>query len=405
MRKGWEVKKLGVICENLDSKRIPITQNKRNKGEYPYYGASGIVDYVADYIFDDDLLLVSEDGANLLARTYPIAFPISGKVWVNNHAHVLKFESSTKQKFVEYYLNSIKLDAFVSGMAQPKLNQAMLNSIPIPIPPHPEQQRIVAILDEALEAINQAKANTEKNLQNARELFQSELNSIFINKGVGWVEKKLKDVTTKIGSGATPLGGEQSYKEKGISLIRSLNVHDDGFRLKNLALIDDVQASKLSNVEVLSGDVLLNITGASVARCTVVPEDVLPARVNQHVSIIRPKKDVLLSRFLHFALTSKIKKAVLLGIGEQGSTRQAITKAQIESFVLTFPPLGEQQRIVNQLDTLSAETKQLEENYRKKLESLEELKKSILHKAFTGELTNKEYKITEQEQLDMVAEK
>ena len=110
MKEGWEMKKLGDVCENLDSKRVPITKNKREKGDIPYYGASGIVDYVKDYLFDEELLLVSEDGANLLARTYPIAFSISGKTWVNNHAHVLKFENMTSQIFIEYYLNSIKLD-------------------------------------------------------------------------------------------------------------------------------------------------------------------------------------------------------------------------------------------------------------------------------------------------------
>lgn len=125
---GWEEKTLNQISENLDSKRVPITKNVRSSGSIPYYGASGIVDYVADYLFDEDLLCVSEDGANLLARTYPIAFSISGKTWVNNHAHVLRFENMVSQKFVELYLNSIKLDDFVSGMAQPKLNQTMLNN-------------------------------------------------------------------------------------------------------------------------------------------------------------------------------------------------------------------------------------------------------------------------------------
>ena len=140
---GWEEKTLGEVCENLDSKRIPITKSKRKSGNIPYYGASGIVDYVADYIFDENLLLVSEDGANLLARTYPIAFSISGKTWVNNHAHAIKFQNMTSQIFIEYYLNSIKLDDYISGMAQPKLNQRMLNSIPIPFPSIVIQEKIV----------------------------------------------------------------------------------------------------------------------------------------------------------------------------------------------------------------------------------------------------------------------
>ncbi len=142
----WGVWNLGRVAENLDNQRVPITSGERVAGGIPYYGASGIVDYVEGFIFDEDLLCVSEDGANLVARTYPIAFPISGKTWVNNHAHVLRFENACTQKFVEVYLNSIKLDDFITGMAQPKLNKAMLDSIPIPQPTVPEQQRIADCL-------------------------------------------------------------------------------------------------------------------------------------------------------------------------------------------------------------------------------------------------------------------
>ena len=138
---------LDKISINRDSQRKPVTSSKREAGKIPYYGASGIVDYVKDYIFDGDYLLVSEDGANLLARSTPIAFSISGKTWVNNHAHILEFPNYHTRKFVEYYLNSIDLSPFISGGAQPKLNQKNLNKIDIPIPPLSEQQRIVDILD------------------------------------------------------------------------------------------------------------------------------------------------------------------------------------------------------------------------------------------------------------------
>jgi type I restriction enzyme S subunit len=138
----WKVSPLGKMAENLDSRRVPITSGTRVAGEVPYYGASGIVDYVEGFIFNEDLLCISEDGANLLARTYPIAFAISGKTWVNNHAHVLRFKHGFTQKFVEVYVNSIKLDDFITGMAQPKLNKAKLDSIPLPFPKEPEQKRI-----------------------------------------------------------------------------------------------------------------------------------------------------------------------------------------------------------------------------------------------------------------------
>ena len=141
-------KPLGELAENLDSKRKPITSGLREAGDIPYYGASGVVDYVKDYIFDGDLLLISEDGANLLARNTPIAFSISGKSWVNNHAHVLKFETYAERKYIEYYLNSIDLTPYISGAAQPKLNKKNLNSIKIPTPSLDEKKRIVDILDK-----------------------------------------------------------------------------------------------------------------------------------------------------------------------------------------------------------------------------------------------------------------
>jgi type I restriction enzyme S subunit len=115
LEKNGQWTTLNELAENLDSRRRPVAKSARVAGRVPYYGASGIVDYVSDYIFDGDHLLVSEDGANLLARSTPIAFSISGKAWVNNHAHVLRFPSYAGRRFVEMYLNSIDLSPFVTG--------------------------------------------------------------------------------------------------------------------------------------------------------------------------------------------------------------------------------------------------------------------------------------------------
>jgi len=167
----------------------------------------------------------------------------------------------------------------------------------------------------------------------------------------GWERKKLIEVTSKIGSGATPKGGQAAYKAEGLSLVRSLNVHDLNFRYKNLAKIDETQAAALANVTMETGDVLLNITGASIARCCVLPEKVLPARVNQHVAIVRPVSDLVDSEFLAYLLISREVKDRLLGIGsEGGSTRQALTKSQLQNFEIPLPPLEEQKLIVAILD-------------------------------------------------------
>ena len=179
-KEGWEEKMLPDISENLDSIRIPVTKKNRTDGKYPYYGASGIVDYVDDYLFDEDLLCISEDGANLLMRTYPIAFPISGKVWVNNHAHVLRFKSMTTQKYIEYYFSGLKLDEYVTGAAQPKLTQKALNSIIINIPKTIDIQRsIVSRLDALSANIKKLEEVQRKTLAECDTLKQAMLREVF----------------------------------------------------------------------------------------------------------------------------------------------------------------------------------------------------------------------------------
>ena len=162
----WGATTINQLSVNLDSKRVPITKAERSGGVYPYYGASGIVDHVSEYIFEGDALLVSEDGANLLARSSPIAFGATGRYWVNNHAHVLRFASLTTQRFVEFYLGSMKLDKYVTGAAQPKLTQTALNSIPIPMPQSIEEQaRIV----QSIESISRETRRLEANFKRKRE--------------------------------------------------------------------------------------------------------------------------------------------------------------------------------------------------------------------------------------------
>lgn len=153
----------------------------------------------------------------------------------------------------------------------------------------------------------------------------------------GWKVRTLKTICEKIGSGSTPTGGKESYLDSGISLIRSTNVFDYNFSFEDLAFINDVQADKLKNVAVKEGDILFNITGVSVARCCTVPNNVLPARVNQHVMIIRPYQALKITFYLLLNLCSTNSKNELLGLSQSGSTREAITKSEIENFEILIP--------------------------------------------------------------------
>lgn len=162
--KNWEIKTLNDACDFLDSQRIPIKDIDRTKmsGIYPYYGASGIIDYVNKYIFDDDLILLAEDGANIINRSTPIAFLVNGKIWVNNHAHVLKARPTIDRYFLCAYLESLKYDKYNTGTAQPKLNRETCGKLPVLIPPLPEQRKIANILNTWDKAIEKQTQLIEK---------------------------------------------------------------------------------------------------------------------------------------------------------------------------------------------------------------------------------------------------
>lgn len=190
---------------------------------------------------------------------------------------------------------------------------------------------------------------------------------------------KLKDITTKIGSGATPLGGKTSYKTTGIAFIRSLNIFDLNFSYDELAYITDEQANKLNNVTIEPDDILLNITGASVARCCILPKNLLPARVNQHVSIIRIKKELVNPYFVQYLLVSPYYKQKLLSIAQGGATREALTKESIENFEITIPNSKKSQ---DKIANILLNYDKLIENNNKRIKILEELAQKIYKEWF-----------------------
>ena len=336
---------VGDCCEILDSQRKPITAKDREKGNIPYYGANGIQDYVNDYIFDDELVLVAEDGGNFGSKTKPIAYRVSGKCWVNNHAHVLKPKKEMNVDYLCYSLMFYNTVGLVNGATRQKLTQASLRNMEIPKLPMNDQIKIV----NRLQTILNIRSMRKKQLEMLDGLVKSRFVEMFGNPVAnekGWEISLCKNLMSKIGSGATPKGGKESYCDEGISLIRSMNVYNNRFEYKDLAHITDDQAGQLENVTIEKKDVLLNITGASVARCCVVPDDLLPARVNQHVSIIRCKERIL-PEFLCCMFTEDNYQRLLWNIATAGgATREAITKQQIEELMLIVPPIDLQRQYI-----------------------------------------------------------
>lgn len=210
----------------------------------------------------------------------------------------------------------------------------------LPVPPIEKQQKIV----NAYKIVTDRIALKQRINDNLVATLQIIYKKMFLESQNTYITKPLADLCSKIGSGATPKGGKAAYFDKGISLIRSMNVFDYFFSYPELAHISQIQANALVNVEIQQADVLFNITGVSVTRCCVVPDDVLPARVNQHVMIIRPYKGKNMSYYIMCTLCTSENKAKLLGIGQSGSTREAINKQELERFEIPVPSDEELER-------------------------------------------------------------
>lgn len=273
-----------------------------------------------------------------------------------------------------------QIAGYATGTTRSRISRGNLGKIRIPLPPLFEQRRIAEILDKA----NALRAKRRTALTQLDTLTQS----IFLDmcgdpatNPKGWPQVPIGDHARKIGSGATPLGGQKAYKSAGITLIRSMNVRDGTFLRDGLAFIDDEKAVRLEGVVVEANDVLLNITGASVARVCRAPADVLPARVNQHVAIIRPTS-TFNPLFLEQCLLSSAVKERLLKIARAGATREAITKSAIEQFKVICPPREMQNQFAARVDAIERTHRQMHSA----LVEMNSLFASLQHRAFRGTL-------------------
>lgn len=275
-----------------------------------------------------------------------------------------------------------QLDRNKRGGTQSFVSLKNLRELRIPYINIEEQNKIVEVLDKAKELIDKRKEQIEA----LDELVKSKFIDMFgdpVSNDKGWNKEICKNISLKIGSGATPKGGNSNYKDEGISLIRSMNVYNNKFVDKDLAFIDDEQAEKLRNAIVEYNDVLLNITGASVARCCIVPDKFIPARVNQHVAIIRCKEEKILPIFLENQFTNESYQRLLWDAATSGgATREAITKQQIENLELILPPI----ELQNQFADFVKQIDKLKFKMEKSLKELEDNFNSLMQKAFKGEL-------------------
>ena len=288
-------------------------------------------------------------------------------------------------KFIEVAQRSVN---------QSSINQKKLKSFTVPLPPLAEQQRIVAKLDGLFGHLDSLKQRLELIPTLLKQFRQSVLTQAVTGKLTEeWREGKdlgewenviLKDITIKIGSGSTPRGGSESYKNEGIPLVRSMNIRFNGIKLKGLAFIDEKQAERLKNVIIQENDILLNITGASIGRVCLAEKSIVGGRVNQHVTIIRLNEDDS-PEYINMYLSSSLIQNYIF-IENYGVTRQALTKTQTQNLKINLPPKEEQTEIVHRVENLFSKADIIEAAYDKLKQQIDSLPQAILAKAFKGEL-------------------
>ena len=387
-------------AECLDSFRKPINASERanREGDIPYYGATGQVGWIDDFLTNEQLVLVGEDGAPFLDLIKDKAYIIEGKAWVNNHAHILRSRFGTVGNlFLMHYLNVFNYNDFVNGTTRLKLTQGSMDTMPVPIPPVPEQQRIVDRIESLFAKLDEAKQKAQDALDSfetrkaaiLHKAFTGELTAQWRKKhSIGmesWETKKLSEVSTL----QTGLMKGKNYSGKTVMLpyLRVANVQD-GFL--NLSEIKEIEVSEelIDRYSLKNGDVLFTEGGDydKLGRGTVWQGQIKNCLHQNHVFVVRPQADVLSPYFLSYQAGSRYGKQYFLKCSKQTTNLASINSTQLKGFPVLMPTIEEQAQIVLLIDDLLAKEQQAKEAAEGVLDQIDLIKKAILARAFRGEL-------------------
>jgi type I restriction enzyme S subunit len=370
-KSGWQTKTFDEVLEIRNGRNQHEVESAG--GEFPIYGSGGnVMGMATDYI--------CEAGTTIIGRKGNINSPIYAdtRFWNVDTAFGLAAKAGMDSKFLYFFCLSYDFSAHNRGTTIPSLVKSELLNISIPVPPLAEQQRIVGLLDEAFEGLATARANAEKNLQNARALFESHLQSVFTQRGPGWVEKKVSEIAKhslgKMLDKAKNKGEPQPY-------LRNINVRWFTFDLSDLLQMPFL-LTEAEKYTAIKGDVLI-CEGGYPGRAAIWDEDypIYFQKALHRVRFHQPELNKWFVYYLSVQDSSGQLQQHFSGTGIQHFTGEVLAR-----FTIPVPPLPELRRAVARFDALSEETQRLARLYERKLAALEALKKSLLHQAFTGEL-------------------
>ena len=406
--KHWQVKKLGEVCQVLDNLRKPINSaerqqriaGKRQSELFPYFGATGQVGWIDDYMTDGKYILIGEDGAPFLDIYKDKAYKISGKTWVNNHAHILKGKDNViTDDFALFYLNSINYKDFVNGTTRLKLTKSSLVDIPLVLPPLPEQLAIVSKIEELLSDLENGKQQLLTAKQQLKVYRQSLLKVAFegrlTNKEVkdgelpkGWKWVTITDLAenNKHALKAGPFGSalkKEFYVETGYKIYGQEQVIIDNPYFGDY-YINEEKYQELKSCRIKPFDVLISLVG-TVGKVLILPENCMDGIINPRLIKISLNRQKYLPKFFKYYFESSSVKAHYKSQA-QGTTMDVLNLGIIKKIPFPLTTLEEQQRVVDELESKLTVCDKIEETISQSLLQAETLKQSILKKAFEGKL-------------------
>lgn len=373
--KDWKLKELGSIVDFLDNSRKPIKDNDRLKiqGNIPYYGASGIVDYINDFLFDEDLILLGEDGENIISRNSRLAFKISGKSWVNNHAHVLRVHQEVDINYLSEYLESLNYEQYNTGTAQPKLNKSTCLGIPVLLPPRVEQHAIATALndmDALLESLNiliakkrAIKQATMQQLLSGETRVSSPQND--------WTDTTLGEIVERFVGGGTPSRTVADYWGGNIPWVST----KDFASFSPYTSQESITKKGLKNsaASLIPAETLLISTRMAVGRTAIYKVDVA---INQDIKALIPRAHISQRFLLHWLNHNNHK----ISSTSNGSTVSGISITDLKRIKIKIPNIHEQNSIARILDDLDHDISILESRIHK----TNSLKQAMMQELLTG---------------------
>lgn len=389
---GWEWRTLGGVndtqpaCEFLDYKRKPVNAQERAKriGPYPYYGANGQQGWIDDYIFDEELVLLAEDGGFFYDKFRATSYRVSGKCWVNNHAHVLRPKSDVHVDWLNFYLAYVvDYTEFIPEPNRPKLNQGNARKILIPIPPLEEQKRIVARIEELTRRVEEARRLRKEAIKEAEKYLPAEIAKILQNGNNGrWEWKRIRSVVEPKEIWSFNKSPREFIQYVDIS---SIDNQTGKIILENVKKIRaDVAPSRAKNI-IRAGDVIFATTRPYLRNIAIVPRSLEGQICSTGFCVLRPIATNVSTKWLYYISRSNLVVEQVIP-NQEKSTYPAVSDDEVLDSEIPVPTLKEQQSIINYLDTIESKTTLLKLSQKESEQELERFVPALLAKAFRGEL-------------------